>query len=218
LLASILTSLAVLTILPACEVGDKSGTQSDIELARSLLIERADFPSGWVEADPDVRAVDQPGGPVDLCGVDDGRTARTVSAHFHTGPLTGTISETVSVYESVKAASNASSRSDEMVACAAEMFDEGAFDDSEFKVSNGRFDRIERESLGESQLIYVLRGDGELGGGDSFPVNVTILTGSEGRIAYVLVLQLSIEPSEDLLALLEDLARVTVAGVEDATE
>ena len=185
-----LPTAAMILLVVACGGGDNGDgsasdatTRNEDELARSMLLTVADFPSGWSEA-PD----DEEESPFDKCkpGDPEGRTGRAETGDFSRGGQPS-VSEAVAIFETPEQVQSSLDRFSELGDCLTRVVDDGDLDTDEAEYSDATFGELSFRQFGDRTDAYRLKihvkskqGTGLGSEGDLFLDVVSVMNGRVG--------------------------------------
>ena len=211
--------LAVAVLAVACGGGgggDNGGsvTQTDDELARSMLLTVADFPPGWGEVPSDRREQS----PADECdpGDAEGRTGRAETGEFSRG-TEASVSETVAIFETPQQVEAAMARFSDVGDCVIGVVESGDLDTDEMDFQGASFGPINFREFGDKTNVYRMQlsftstqGTGAGSAGDIFYDLVFVASGRTGFSVYAIDVETPFDPQE-----LEEIVSKALARVED---
>ena len=158
------------------------------DLARSLLLDVNDFPTGWAETPAD----EEEDNPFDECdeGPAAGRTGSAETGQFSSGGSEA-ISHDVGVFDTPENGSSALDRLPSRADCIVELINDGALDDDEAEYSDATFGNLSFPSLGDRtearRLEFQVKAKGESGFGSEGTLYLDLIYVVEGRLAFFIL-------------------------------
>ena len=157
--------------------------------ARTMLLQLADFPAGWVLVNSSQTNEDS---PLDqFCGtsVEDGRTGRAVTGDFGSSDGAPTVSETVVVFPDADTAASALDNVPDRISCAIKAINDGKLDQGTITFSKAESREAAVSAPGDKHYAFQIRMDAtssDPSSADNGTVYFLLVYGTRGRVGYSL--------------------------------
>jgi hypothetical protein len=193
-----IAALAIAAIaLAACGGGSsksdttpaRTAAADESSFAKSMLLQLADFPAGWVLSNSEQVNEDS---PLDqFCGtsIEDGRTGRAVTGDFAASDGAPTVSETVVVFPDADTAGSALDNVPDRIDCAIKAINDGKLDQPGVTFSKAESREAAVAAPGDGQYAYQIRMDAvstDPAAPDNETVYFLLVYATTGRIGYSL--------------------------------
>ena len=155
------------------------------DLARSLLLDVNDFPTGWAETPAD----EEDDNPFDECNGDPprGRTGTAETGNFSSGG-SEVISQDAGVFDSPANVNSTLDQIQERADCIVKVVNEGKLDDDEAEYTDAKFGSLSFPSFGDRtealRLEFQVKAKGESGFGSEGTLYFDLIYVVEGRLAF----------------------------------
>jgi hypothetical protein len=168
--------------------GQATGGKDETQFAQSMLLQLADFPSGWILVNSAQVNEDS---PLDtLCGtsIEDGKTGRAVTGDFAADNSGPTISETVITFPDASTGQDALDKVPDRIDCAIKAINDGKLDSGGVTFSKAESREANVSAPGDKHYAYQIRmdaNDSSVTGGPQ-TVYFLLVYALDGRVGYSL--------------------------------
>ena len=166
-----------------------SPAKDETQFAKSMLLQLADFPTGWVLANSSQVNEDS---PLDqFCGTstEDGRTGRAVTGDFAPKVGAASVSETVIVFPDADTAMSSLDKVPDRIACAIKAINDGKLDQPSVKFSKAESREANVAAPGDKHYAYQIRMNAaglDPAATDTTTVYFLLVYATKGRVGYSL--------------------------------